>query len=519
MIRTKNLDSDKTLKQEFSHLESLSNLFLNLNERQIRYCHWKSNLRLDEALQGKTDLDLLVDRHQSREFREILLKHHIKPIIAAPGRRYPALEDYLGFDAPSGKLFHLHVHYQLVLGEQFVKNYRLPVEDQVLDSYTFSHGVKVPVPEVELIILCMRVLLKYRDRDLVKDLLSIRHPGIPGQIQLELEGLIDKTTIGAVNRALTADLEILPRKIILDFISAFKENPRNGREYYFLRKNIRDVLGNFQRHSRWRATAIYIKEYWRRRNSFNPPENQGKMTFANGGAAFALIGVDGAGKTTLHKELVTWLGWKMDVKGYYLGSKQPSKISDILYLIFRVFRRTHRDYCKKFSKDSILAQWLDSIKRIMLHAHYVSIGNDRFKRYQKSTSMVNDGSIVVFDRFPLEQFSTQPDYRLLDGPQSQIVDQASNGFLKKNLISKEFDYYRKINLPDYLLVLDVDPEISIRRKPDHDEVVLSAKNRAVSDLLMRKGSSPHGNKLVRIDADRSFDEVLRQLKSVVWEAL
>lgn len=519
MIRTKNLDSDKTLKQEFFHLESLSNLFLNLNEREIRYCHWKSNLRLDEALQGKTDLDLLVARKQSREFREILLKHHIKPVIAAPGRRYPALEDYLGFDESSGKLFHLHVHYQLLLGEQFVKNYRLPVEDKVLDSIVYSHGVKVPIPEVELIILCIRVLLKYRDRDFVKDLLIIRHPGIPGNIRLELESLIARTSFEAVNRVLTKDMEVLPRSTILDFISAFKNDPRNGREFFILRKKLREALKNFQRHSRWKATAIYIKEYWQRRDSFTPPKYLGKMTFANGGAAFALIGVDGAGKTTLHKELITWLRWKMDVKGYYLGSKQPSNISEILYVIFRLFRRTHRGYCKRFSKDSIFAQWLDNIKRNFLYAHYVSIGKDRFKRYQEATSMVNDGSIVVFDRFPLEQFSTQPDYRLLDGPQSQIVDEEPNGFLRKYLVSKEFDYYRKINLPDYLLVLDVDPEISIRRKPEHDEVVLSVKNRAVSDLLMRKGSSPHGKKLVRIDANRSFDKVLQQLKSVMWEAL
>ena len=166
-----------------TELGSLSRLFHDLNEASIRYCHWKSNLRLPEAMQGETDLDLLVDRKHSEDFRRILYQHDIKPCMAAREMRYPALEDYLGFDQTSGKLFHLHVHYQLVLGEQFVKNYRIPIETQVLDSVHFDSGVKVPAAEVELSILCMRALLKYRDRDFIKDYFSIRYPGIPNHIR------------------------------------------------------------------------------------------------------------------------------------------------------------------------------------------------------------------------------------------------------------------------------------------------------------------------------------------------
>ena len=40
-------------------LRHLTDIFLTLNERGIRYCHWKSNVRLTESLEGLTDLDLL----------------------------------------------------------------------------------------------------------------------------------------------------------------------------------------------------------------------------------------------------------------------------------------------------------------------------------------------------------------------------------------------------------------------------------------------------------------------------
>ena len=143
MIQTPDLEIQATAQEDSVSLESVANLFQALHQRGVRYCHWKSNLRLEKSLRGQTDLDLLVDRKDSQGFTQILDSHNIKPILAAPGKRYPDVEDYLGLDPVSGKLFHLHVHYQLVLGEQFVKNYRLPLEAHFLDSVQWRHGVKV----------------------------------------------------------------------------------------------------------------------------------------------------------------------------------------------------------------------------------------------------------------------------------------------------------------------------------------------------------------------------------------
>jgi len=509
---------DKVTSNLDQSLAALSRLFAHLNQESIRYCHWKSNLRLIEALQGETDLDLLVDRRHSGKFRQILLQHDIKPVQAAHGRRYPALEDYLGFDVSSGKFFHIHVHYQLVLGEQYVKNYRIPIEDKVLDSAKFLCGVKVPAEEIELIILCIRALLKYRDRDVIKDYFSIRYPGIPGHIRKELERLIDRTSIESVDEVLTNVFSFVPKEIILVFISMIENDPRNGRKFFILRKNLRISLRAYQRKSRTVATWIYFRELWQRRNSLFPTKNQGKMTFSNGGITMALVGVDGAGKSTLHQHLIAWLSWKMDVRGFYMGSKQPSRASDLLYLAFRMFRRGHRSMYQKFGVNFPIAVWLDSIRRNLLFAHYVSIGNDRFERYLAATSLSSEGSIVIYDRFPLEQVSTQPDYRLMDGPQSPISGEKTSGMLNEALIAKEISYYPKMHLPDYLLVLDVDPEISIQRKPDHKVEILSAKNRAIKGLLNPEIDTQN-TELIYIDANLPFQDVLRQLKSEVWEIL
>ena len=93
-------------------------LFEALNQSSVRYCNWKSSIRISEGLEGRTDLDLLVDPRDFTAFQVILLAHGVKTFQPAPGKTYPGIENYLGLDPGTGRLFQLHVHYNLVLGEQ-----------------------------------------------------------------------------------------------------------------------------------------------------------------------------------------------------------------------------------------------------------------------------------------------------------------------------------------------------------------------------------------------------------------
>jgi len=118
-------------------IPALGALLDELAEKGVRYCLWKSNIRLRAGLAGETDLDLLVDREYGLQLREILGRHRLKQLMPHKASAHAGMEHFLGMDEASGRLFHLHVHYQLVLGEQYVKNYRLPMESQVLGSVRF----------------------------------------------------------------------------------------------------------------------------------------------------------------------------------------------------------------------------------------------------------------------------------------------------------------------------------------------------------------------------------------------
>jgi hypothetical protein len=128
-------------------LEALTALFDALDVAGIRYCHWKSNEHLDASLRGATDLDVLFDRRQVLHVAHLLTRLGCKRFVVKPGRGYPGIEDFVVFDAPTGALAHLHAHYQLTVGEKFLKGYRLPWEEYVLATRTRDVGSGVWVAD------------------------------------------------------------------------------------------------------------------------------------------------------------------------------------------------------------------------------------------------------------------------------------------------------------------------------------------------------------------------------------
>jgi hypothetical protein len=491
----------------------MSDLFAALRERGVRYCHWKSNLRLIDSLLGKTDLDLLVDPAHQEVFRQILREHGARAVRAARGREYPAVENYLAFDEGSGRLFHLHVHYQLVLGEQFVKNYRLPLEEQFLRSARLRHGVYVPSVELELIVLSLRALLKYRDRDVVKDVLKIRHPGLPAHITGEIGWLRGQTSLERVAAQLGELGDSVPRDTVLEFLRAVEREPRAGRTLLRLRGEVRRALRPFQRAGRGRATLVYFRELWRRRNRLRLAPSRG-MTLPDGGRTVGLIGADGAGKSTLCAELHRWLAWKLEAPVYYLGSKQPSRRSEALYMLFRAARRGQRALSAALGAGSPPARAAAAARQTLLCFHCLSIGYDRYARYLAGRAQARAGAVAIFDRYPLEAISARADHRLLDGPQiPRLVGEG--GPIIRALAAAELRLYRKMPPPDQLFVLHVSPDVSLRRKPDHQRDSVAAKSQALRDLEGAAGVTG----LVSIDADQPLADVLGRLKAQIWRVL
>jgi thymidylate kinase len=232
------------------------------------------------------------------------------------------------------------------------------------------------------------------------------------------------------------------------------------------------------------------------------------MTLPSGGMTLALVGVDGAGKTTLSRAVVDWLSWKMEVHTYYLGSKQPSWMSDWSYLFFRMGRRSHRALTRRIGESNFITRTVKAMRDSLLCSHYLFTGYDRFRRFLAGRRRAGEGAVVVYDRYPLQA--------PLDGP--QIHRMAGNDSGWRDTFSRlERRLYRQMHLPDLLIVLEVSPQVSLQRKPDHQWETIVEKNEVLARLTT--AMEKNGTEQVRIDADQPLDDVLTRVKMEIWQRL
>lgn len=495
------------------YLESIITLFNEFNSEGVNYCHWKSNINLARSLKGLTDLDILIDRSQVEIFKEILFHHDIKAITSASTSQYPAIEDFLGIDKSTGKLFHLHVHYQLVLGEQYVKNYHLPVEQRMLEETELSIcDISIPSPDRELIILVIRSLLKYRDRDVIKDIFSIRSPGLPVEIQNELKYLYKQTTQERISTTLEVKINIVSSDLILNFLDTLMHSPQHGWRLFQLRRKLRKELSPYQRRSRWKASFEYYRILIRR--NLDPLFNHtNKKQPVTGGMTIAFIGADGAGKSTIIRELQTWLSWKLDVIGYYMGSQEPSQTTVFTRFIARISNSIYHLCSKYIRYDRLISKALRGINKFLINIYHLSTAYDRYHRFLAGRQRSIAGTIVIFDRYPLQGIHNLMQDLPMDGPRINKHQDKDKVNLSARMSNIENDLYQRISPPDHIFILNVSPEISKLRKPDHNIKVLQNKSQVIKEF------NKDGLHITEIDSDKSLDQVLFTIKSVLWDIL
>ena len=174
-LRDHNTDTTENLNKflkkyttdEPAALDLIRKLCQALAEAGINYCHWKSNNVLDRSTSGDNDLDLLVCRADMARFNMILFQLGFKSANAPAHKQMHGVLDYFGFDKATKRIIHVHAHYQLILGHDMTKNYRLPIEDPYLESAVQLNLFKVPEAEFEFIVFVIRMVLKHSTWDAI----------------------------------------------------------------------------------------------------------------------------------------------------------------------------------------------------------------------------------------------------------------------------------------------------------------------------------------------------------------
>lgn len=457
----------------------------------VRYCHWKSNAFLDRSRTAENDLDLLVARADEGRFVEIMHRLDFK-LVWGPSP-LPGVLDFYGYDGEAERLVHVHAHYQLIVGDDLTKSYRIPLEDAFLDAAELDREFRVPPRELELILLVIRLVLKH----LTWDAVLARRSKVPASARAELAFLQDRVDQQHVSRQLGQWLPLVAPQTFSDCQQALGPDAGMGEGIRAGRRLVA-ALAPCARRSR---TADVCLKLWRRgtgiasRLLFRPVR---RKRLAAGGAVIAIVGADGAGKSTAVEALTDWLGRTFAVTCVHLGKPPPSWTTFVLTTVARgrsaLLRLSRRIRSgrgpSRTTEQAVLA---------------VALARDRYRTCLRARRIATNGNLVICDRFPLPQLT------LMDAPRvSRIADPDGWNRLTRRLAALEQRYYRAMTRPDVLIVLRVDPETAEARKPHEAAEFVRARWREVWEVDWETVPAHV------VDTALPAQEVLSRLRSLVW---
>lgn len=455
-------------------------VFRQLHDEGISYCHWKSNEHLDRSFEGKTDFDLLIAKKDSQRFTQILFEHNFKRRASTANKNFPGMEDFVGMDPETCGLCHFHAHYQLVMGATGRKNLVFPLEKALLKEAKMHDKFPIMVPpvELEIIILMIRVALKTK-LDLKNIIKSVIGRDVyPDNITAELKYLYDQVDEDKF-RALVHEYTDEP----VAFTKAFKgfAEPYSLMRFIGLRKAVKKGVEAYPRMS----TADIIREQEIRSLS----SEISVSGFASGGITLAFLGCDGSGKSSTVDEVIKWLKWKFSVVTYYMGEPKDDNWSKFLLKVAKGFR--------KIGMSGVYDHIIYQIK--------IRFASIRLSNYKAGLRDKRQGKIVVFDRFPMNQFWDMEEP--MDGPR---IPQ------DHPLAAKERAIYEEIGQADQLFVMEVTAEESTKRKPFHasekNQIMLKKKIKAINKLLAEDLQHVEA-----IDTVRDQTSVWNDVKRKIWK--
>jgi thymidylate kinase len=490
-------------------LELVRRLCQTLSIEAVDYCHWKSNEALDRSARAESDLDLLVSRRQAHRFEEIIRSLGFKDGRPPSKKQLPGVFHSYGLDQASGKVVHLHVHYRLVVGDDMTKNYHLPIEVPYLASARTMTPFMVPAPEFELGLFLLRMVIKHCTWDAFLTLQS----SLSRSERRELDDLLGQVDLADVWALMGRYIPFVPR----ERWNGCLRSAQPGASVWFRIKTASRVRADLAVWARRpRAVDTYLR-MWRRFRTLARRKvfRRGPVPhrLAGGGVLIGIVGGDGAGKTTALEGLTRWLAKEnffavrvhMGKPGWSLLS---ATVKGSMKVAASVKRRPTSSASSLRSTLATDGGAMDVRDRARL-VWEVLTARDRSRTYRRARRLASNGEIVICDRYPLPQVSG------MDGAvTARAKDPARLGGLAKYMAAREKGYYERITYPDILIVLRVDPDIAVQRKAGV-EPESTVRPRSQEIWQLDWADTP----AIVVDAAASQDEVLAEIKSLIWSRL
>ena len=470
----------------------------------VRYCHWKSNNRLPEALSGETDFDVLVHYQDAESFNRIISAHGFRRAVGPRWDSHSSIFHYYGLDEDSGHIVHLHVYYRLITGGGLVKDFRLPMEDRYLNEARVVDGARLPAKHLELIVFCVRKVLEHTDP---LELLMLMREG--AGVRREIEWLSDEETVA---RAKALGGEVLPaiqpellircidgivqrRGVLSNFLTGWKIQRRLARysNSSFLKRGLTTVGRFFQK----------CRQKFFRRGHINRLDL--------GGRVIAVIGGEATGKSTVVSTIHEWLGEYLKIHRVHAG-KPPSNWltwlpNALLPLARRLFPKQRSGVVELAAEEESVAN-----TSLVFALRAASLAYDRCQLLTGAYRSATRGEVTVCDRYPTHVTG--------DIDSAMLPPRGRDSSLYRILQQTEERLYRSIPSPDLVLRLSVPVEVAIERNRTRDKEGEPEPEDYVRQRHARVGKLDYRDtKVIEIDTNKSLEETLLDVKRAVWSII
>jgi len=496
-------------------LELISRLVEALNTKKVVYCHWKSNLFLAQALSGKMDLDLLVDRRSLPQALTILTNLGFKHAIVKWGPGTPGVSHYYGLDLQTGQLAHVHLFSRVLTGESFVKSHLFPFEPMLLENTDYFGQIRVTPKPAELVLFILRTFIKYSSP---LDLMYLLRNS--GDIRTELRWLQSGSDISEALYLLEKYCPVIDEPLFIESI-----NTLNGTSSLVKRlmvaQRIRWRLRVYAKRTGSNRILAYIRWLWGQGQRRLGGKRKNKMLHA-GGMVIAFVGCEATGKSTLVSACGDWLSDAFAVKMVHAG-KPPSSwltlpVNIVLPLLRRVLPRLRITRLKGY--DSSVSRTESQLKveglaSLIYALRSVTLAWDRRQLLLKTRRLAANGEIVICDRYPSETIGAMDSPHLRENPKGGIISAVYNW-----LVRLEHRLYKQIPPPDIVLRLKVSIETAKRR--NRERIKADKENDTYIEFRHRQSGEWHrsGTKYTHdIDTEKPLAETILSVKKTIWGSL
>ncbi len=408
----------------------LLNLLKALREREIPNVSWKNNHELELVLNGDTDLDLYVPKPEKRNFLETAQKHQWLQ-VKNPVADYPDLCHFYGIGKDL-KVYHIHVYFQVITGESWLKEYNLPIGDFLINNRVRS--------EIDHLYVLNGKSQAY--------LFALRHFLKGGSISSRILYVKELKSYQMEWKTCSSSLDASVHSTFLDLSdymdkSGFYEDSIELPSILKARK-VRKQLYKYLRFYHVSLPFRRVKHFFVR--LLNKSVFKRKKIFLNRGYIIVITGADGAGKTTMIRELSNFFSTYLTTKTVALGKPQGKFIEWIRSTLMG------SNYKSDVVSGSDTKNKEPSVLKCITSIILASL---RYRESKKALKIAQNGELVISDRWPTMETGK------MDGPKIDLASMSSR--LKIWMAKIEKKIYQSIPDADCSIILTIPSEVAVKR--------------------------------------------------------